>query len=101
MTYKELMKEAEELYYRIGKESPFCAQVEARKFIASKIDECSDRDEHLNVLEWDEYKEFAPIKKEDYERSKIYAKEAYEKALEKIEKQYNEQGKYSPDYHKI
>jgi len=102
MTYNELLNEAKLVYDNVAKNSPFCAQFEARKVIASKIDQCSDRDEHLNVLEWDEYKDnYAPMKRETYERRKQLAKETYERTLSEIEKEYNERGKFSPDYHKI
>lgn len=102
MTYNELLNEAKLVYDNVAKNSPFCAQFEARKFIASKIDQCSDRNEHLDVLELEEYKNnYAPIKKETYERRKNIAKESYERALSEIEKEYNERGKFSPDYHKI
>ncbi len=102
MTYNELLNEAKVVYDNVAKNSPFCAQFEARKIIASKIDQCSDRDEHLDVLEWEEYKNnYAPIKKEAYEMRKKIAKESYERALSEIEKEYNERGIFSPDYHKI
>ena len=58
--------------------------------------------EHLDILEWKEYQDnYAPIKKETYERRKKIAKESYERALSEIEKEYNERGIFSPDYHKI
>ena len=102
MTYEELMAEAKAVYDRVAKNSPFVAQFEARKVIASKIDQCSDRNEHLNILEWDEYKDnYAPMKRETYERRKQMAKETYERTLSEIEKEYEERGKFSPDYHKI
>ncbi len=102
MTYDELLNEAKVVYDNVAKNSPFVAQFEARKFIASKIDQCSDRNEHLDILEWKEYKDnYAPIKKETYERRKKIAKETYERALSEIEKEYNERGRFSPDYHKI
>ena len=102
MTYEELMAEAKRVYDNVVKNSPFCAQFEARKVIASKIDQCSERDEHLNVLEWDEYKDnYAPMKRETYERRKQMAKESYERTLSEIEKEYEERGKFSPNYHKI
>lgn len=102
MNYEELLNEARDVYNNIAKNSPFCAQFEARDFIASKIDQCSDRDEHLDILEWEEYKnKYAPMKKDTYERRKELAKESYERTLFEIEKEYNERGKFSPDYHKI
>ena len=102
MTYDELLNEAKVVYDNVAKNSPFVAQFEARKVIASKIDQCSDRNEHLDILEWDEYKDnYAPIKKETYEWRKKKAKETYERALSEIEKEYNERGRFSPDYHKI
>lgn len=102
MTYNDLIEEAKTVYYNVAQHSPFCAQFEARKVIASKIDQCSDRNEHLNILEWDEYKNnYAPITKADYENSKKLAKERYENELAQIEKDYEERGKFSPDYHKI
>ena len=102
MNYAELLSEAKVVYDNVAKNSPFCAQFEARKIIASKIDQCSDRNEHLDVLEWEEYKNiYAPMKKETYERRKQLAKETYERTLLEIEKEYNERGKFSPDYHKI
>lgn len=102
MNYEELLNEAYVVYDKVAQNSPFCAQFEARKFIASKIDQCSDRNEHLDVLEWDEYKNnYAPMKRETYERRKQLAKETYERTLLEIEKEYDERGKSSPDYHKI
>lgn len=102
MTFEELKAEAKKVYDDVAKNSVFCAQFEARKLIASKIDQCSDRNEHLYVLEWDEYKDnYAPIKRATYERRKQSAKESYERALAEIEKEYEERGKFSPDYHKI
>lgn len=102
MLYKELLEEAKKAYYEVAKQSPFAAQFKARKIIASKIDQCSDRNEHLDVLEWDEYKNnYAPISKETYERRKQAAKERYDYAIAEIEKEYEERGKFSPDYHKI
>ena len=102
MTYDELLNEAKVVYDNVAKNSPFVAQFEARKVIASKIDQCSDRNDHLDILEWKEYKDnYAPIKKETYERRKQMAKETYERTLSEIEKEYNERGIFSPDYHKI
>lgn len=102
MTYDELLNEAKVVYDNVAKNSPFVAQFEARKVIASKIDQCSDRNEHLDILEWKEYKDnYAPIKKETYERRKQMAKETYKRTLSEIEKEYNERGRFSPDYHKI
>lgn len=102
MTYKELMTEAEAYYRKIAAHSPFCAQYEAREYIASKIDLCEDRNEHLNVLEWKEYKEkYAPMTKAEYERRKKYLEERYQKDLKDLENEYEEKGKNSPDYHKI
>lgn len=102
MTYEELLAEAKRVYYDVARESPFCAGFEARKVIASKIDQCSDRNEHLEVLEWDEYKEnYAPMTRKEYESKKQRAKEVYESTLEQIEKDYIERGKFSPDYHAI
>ena len=101
MTYNELVEEAKSLYNSVAKNSPFVAQFEARKFIASKIDQCSDRNEHLNVLEWEEYKEFAPMKRETFRYLLNKAREDYYKQIDKIKKDYEEKGKYSPDYHKI
>ena len=102
MTYEELMAEAKVVYDNVAKNSPFVAQFEARKVIASKIDQCSDRNEHLNVLEWDEYKkDYAPMKRETYERLLKRAKDNYDEEVARIEKDYQERGKYSPDYHKI
>ena len=102
LTYERLMKDAEDVYRRVAQNSPFCAQFEARKYIASKIDQCVDRSEHLDVLEWEEYKkDYAPIKREEYERRLKLAKENYESTIARIEKEYQERGKFSPDYHKI
>ena len=102
MTYAELLAEAKVKYDNVAKNSPFVAQFEARKLIASKIDQCSDRNEHLDVLEWEEYKkDYAPMKRETYERRKQMAKKTYERTLAEIEKDYEERGKFSPDYHKI
>jgi len=102
MTFEELKAEAKKVYDDVAKNSVFCAQFEARKVIASKIDQCSDRNEHLDVLEWDEYKNnYAPMKRETYEHRKQLAKESYERTLAEIEKEYEERGKFSPDYHKI
>ena len=77
------------------------AHHEMRKYIASKIDLCEDRDKHLSILEWDEYKPFAPMKREEYENRLKEAKERYEKEISNIEFLWNELGKNSPDYHKI
>ena len=102
MTYDELIAEAKNLYYKIACNSPFVAKCQNREFIASKIDECTDRNEHMDILEWDEYKEnYAPISKATYERRKRMAKENYEATIAQIEKDYEERGKFSPDYHKI
>lgn len=102
MTYNELMEEAKEVYYRVAQNSPFCAQFEAREYIASKIDMCSDRNEHLNVLEWDEYKKnYMPVSRAEYNSRKEYAKKVYEDTLAQIEQDWEERGKNSPDYHKI
>ena len=43
----------------------------------------------------------AQMKRETYERRKQMAKESYERTLAEIEKEYEERGKFSPDYHKI
>lgn len=102
MTYKELMTEAEAYYRKIAAHSPFCAQYEAREYIASKIDLCEDRNEHLEVLKWEEYKEkYAPMTKEQYKREKEYIENRYKRDLEELDKKYEERGKNSPDYHKI
>lgn len=102
MTYKELMTEAEAYYRKIAQNSPFCAQFEAREYIASKIDLCEDRNEHLNVLEWDEYKKnYAPMSKAEYERRKNVLLEQYQNGLKRLEEEYENKGKNSPDYHKI
>ena len=101
LTYRQLMADAEALYREPMKEAPFAAICEARKYIASRIDECVDRDQHLDVLEWDEYKEFKPMTKKEYESAKKRAKENYEDELKEIEKEWKEKGKYSPDYHKV
>lgn len=102
MTYKELIADAEKYYKKIAKDSPFIAMYEARKYIASKIDLCEDRNEHLDILQWTEYQtEYAPMTKEWYERRKAEAKRDYENELRLIEKKWMEQGKNSPDYHKI
>lgn len=102
MTYKELIAESEVFYKKMAKHSPFVAAFEVRKFIASKIDLCEDRNEHLDILKWDEYQnEYAPMTREEYERKKAKAKTEYEDTLARIEKQWIEKGKNSPDYHKI
>lgn len=102
MTYKELMTEAEAYYRKIAAHSPFCAQYEAREYIASKIDLCEDRNEHLEVLEWKEYKEkYAPMTKAEYERRKNVLLEQYQNGLKRLEEEYENKGKNSPDYHKI
>lgn len=101
LTYKQLMADAEFVYRNVAQNSPFCAQFEARKYIASKIDECIDRSEHLNILQWDEYKEFAPLTSKEYERRKALALQRYEDELQRIENDWVNKGKHSPDYHKI
>lgn len=102
MVYKELMEEAKKHYYEVAKESPFCAQFEAREYIASKIDLCEDRNEHLDVLEWKEYKDkYAPMTIKEYNAKKAAIEENYQKALQQLKKDYEEKGKNSPDYHKI
>ena len=102
MTYKELMTEAEAYYRKIAQNSPFCAMFEAREYIASKIDLCEDRNEHLDVLEWKEYKEkYAPMTKAEYERRKNVLLEQYQNGLKRLEEEYEDKGKNSPDYHKI
>lgn len=102
MTYKELMSDAKKYYNKVSENSPFVAMVETRKYIASKIDLCEDRNEHLDVLEWDEYKNnYAPMKRDEYEHKKMLAKERYEEELKSIEKEWEEKGKNSPDYHKL
>lgn len=101
LTYKQLMADAEFVYRNVAQNSPFCAQFEARKYIASKIDECVDRSEHLDILQWDEYKEFAPMTSKEYERRKALALTRYEEELQRIEAEWVNKGKHSPDYHKI
>lgn len=102
MTYKELMREAEAYYRKIAAHSPFCAGFEDREYIASKIDLCEDRNDHLDVLEWKEYKEkYAPMTKAEYERRKTSLFEGYQNSLERLEDEYENKGKNSPDYHKI
>ena len=102
MVYEELRNKAEEYYYDIAKESPFCAQFKVREFIASKIDLCEDRDQHLEILEWPEYRQkFAPMSRAEYASMRLKALNDFQDRLEKIEKEYNEKGVNSPDYHKI
>jgi len=101
LTYSQLMADAKALYREPMMEAPFAAICEAREYIASHIDECVDRDQHLNVLEWDEYKQFKPMTKKEYEDAKKYAKKRYEDELKDIEKEWKEKGKHSPDYHKV
>lgn len=102
MTYEEVLAEAEQLYKKVAEYSPFVAMFKCRAFIASKIDLCSDRNEHLDVLKWDEYKEnYAPMTRKEYEDKLCLAKESYNKRLAAIEKEWQERGKNSPDYHKI
>lgn len=102
MVYNDLLKEAKKVYDDVAKNSPFVAQFEARKVIASKIDLCTDRNEHLDVLEWKEYKEnYAPMTKKEYESKMKTAKENYEATVLRIEKEYKEKGVNSPDYHKV
>ena len=101
LTYRQLMADAEARYREPMMEAPFAAICEAREYIASHIDECVDRDQHLDVLKWDEYKQFKPMTKKEYENAKKYAKKRYEDDLKEIEKEWKEKGKYSPDYHKV
>lgn len=102
MVYNDLLKEAKKVYDDVAKNSPFVAGLEARKVIASKIDLCTDRNEHLDVLEWEEYKEnYAPMTKKEYENKMKAAKENYEATVLRIEKEYKEKGVNSPDYHKV
>ena len=42
LTYRQLMDDAEALYREPMREAPFAAICEARKYIASRIDECVD-----------------------------------------------------------
>lgn len=100
-TYSDLMREAEDYYNRIAANSPFCAMFDARRFICERIDLCVDRSEHLDILEWEEYKQFKPMTKEEYNRKKENAKKEYEDALKRIEDEWNEKGKNSPDFHKL
>lgn len=102
MTYKELIAEAEELFGKLSKDGVYTAKFEAEKLIASKIDLCEDRNEHLDVLEWDVYKYgYAPMTRKEYEYQKNLIKTSYRRRLEQLEKNWNELGKNSPDYHKI
>ena len=89
-TYSDLMREAEDYYRKIAENSPFCAMFDTRKFICERIDLCVDRSEHLDILEW-----------EEYNRKKENAKKEYEAALKRIEDEWNEKGKNSPDFHKL
>ena len=42
-----------------------------------------------------------PAYNDTEEENKQMAKESYERTLAEIEKEYEERGKFSPDYHKI
>lgn len=102
MTYKELISDAKKYFNKVSENSPFVAMFETRKYIASKIDLCVDRNEHLDVLEWDEYKDnYSPMRHEEYENKKKAAKEKYEEELRNIENEWMNRGKNSPDYHKL
>ena len=102
MTYNGLVKEAEKVYSQTAKHSTFCAIYDVRKYIASKIDLCSDRNKHLDVLEWEEYKRYyAPMTKKEYAQRKKAAKKSYMRQLAIIEQEWNSKGINSPDYHKI
>ena len=76
-------------------------QLENSCFICERIDLCVDRSEHLDILEWEEYNLFKPMTKEEYNRKKENAKKEYEAALKRIEDEWNEKGKNSPDFHKL
>ncbi len=101
LTYKQMMADAELIYRHVAQDSPFCAAFEARKYIASKIDECVDRNEHLDILQWDEYKEYAPMTSAEYESRKALALTRYEEELRRIESEWINKGRHSPDYHKV
>ena len=102
LTYQNLIKEAERIYHETSINSPLCAFFDAREYIASKIDECIDRDEHMDVLEWDEYKnKYAPMSRAEYNLKKDAAKRCYEEELRKIGRMWQERGRKSPDWHKI
>ena len=103
-TYKVLMEQAEKMHRRIAVNSSFCAHFETRDFIASKIDECVDVERNkkaLAVREWDEYKKYAPMKKEEYDRRKSEIKSMYKQMLADLDKEWNTRGKANPNFHKI
>ena len=100
-TYSDLMREAEDYYHKIAVESPFCAMFYTRRFICERIDLCVDRNEHLDILEWEEYKPFKPMTREEYTSKREDAKKKYESALKVIDDEWNEKGKNSPDFHKL
>ena len=103
-TYKVLMEQADKMHRRIAVHSSFCAMADVRDFIASKIDECVDVERNkkaLKVREWDEYKKYAPMKKEEYDRRKSEIESMYKQMLADLDKEWNTRGKANPNFHKI
>lgn len=103
-TYKVLMEEANKMYKRIAQHSPFCAECDVREYIASKIDECVDANTNkkaLKVREWEEYQQYAPMKRKEYDERKRQLKKQLKEDLAELENEWNTRGKKNPNFHKI
>mgnify|MGYP003482872939 FL=1 len=104
LTYNQLLKKANKIYSNMSVHSSFCAEFEARDYIAQHIDECVDANRNpkaKKVRAWYEYHKYAPLKRSEYEARKKAIRKRCRNALAALENEWATKGKGNPNFHKI